>query len=230
MDNLPEFKNAYESALQRELLKELFSNDFIKNHFFLTGGTALSVFYAGHRRSKDLDLFLLKKINLLEYVRVFRNVSSLWSVVSENSEFCSYIFEGGIKVDFVYDRFSCGGPISRSIVDGVKINIDILKNITINKICAVVSRTEPKDIIDMAWIFSSIFNVKKDFLDLFLEATRREGLLEDILFVKGVFNYISISAEKFVDIIKPSMLVNISSNEISTIFGEFERIIEGLIK
>lgn len=82
MSNITEFKDAYENLYQKQLLIKLFSTEFIKNNFFLTGGTAFSVFYAGHRRSRDLDLFLLKKIDLLEYVRVFRRVSYLINVVN----------------------------------------------------------------------------------------------------------------------------------------------------
>ncbi|GAB4536061.1 MAG: hypothetical protein Fur0020_03840 [Thermodesulfovibrionia bacterium] len=230
MVNISEFKDAYDNPHQRELLLRLFSTVFIKKNFFLTGGTALSVFYAGHRRSKDIDLFLLREINLLEYVRVFREAGKLLSVISEGSSFCSYIYEGGIKVDYVFDKFSCSVPVNHVTINGEKINLDTPRNIAINKITAVVSRTEPKDIIDLTWLFKNIFSPEKDFLSLFNEATKREAILEDTLFVKGVFNYISINSDKYLDILKPSLLINISSYDISLIFRSFEGIMESLIK
>ena len=112
----------------------------------------------------------------------------------------------------------------------MKINVDIPENIAINKISAVVSRSEPKDIVDLSWLFTALFNPERDFLFLFQEAVKREALLEDYLFVKGVFNYISINSDRYLDILKPSLLINISSQEISLVFELFEKLIEGLIK
>src|SRR5918999_3975854 len=45
------------SALQWEFLSVFFQG---APPFFLTGGTALSAFYLGHRYSEDLDLFTLE--------------------------------------------------------------------------------------------------------------------------------------------------------------------------
>lgn len=46
------------SSLQNEFLKKFFASP-VGPKFFLTGGTALSVFYLKHRVSYDLDLFAL---------------------------------------------------------------------------------------------------------------------------------------------------------------------------
>ena len=45
----------YASKAQERLLHELAGIRLINDHFFLTGGTALSVFYLYHRTSEDLD-------------------------------------------------------------------------------------------------------------------------------------------------------------------------------
>ncbi len=83
MVNISEYKDAYENPAQRELLLKLFSNEFVQRNFFLTGGSALSIFYAGHRRSRDLDLFLIKETNLLEYTRFFRHISFPDTIIYE---------------------------------------------------------------------------------------------------------------------------------------------------
>jgi predicted nucleotidyltransferase component of viral defense system len=63
---LKEDKNCYASLAQREIIVELIKHNILKDDFFLTGGTALSVFYLHHRRSNDLDFFTLKPIDLSE--------------------------------------------------------------------------------------------------------------------------------------------------------------------
>jgi predicted nucleotidyltransferase component of viral defense system len=49
METVLENKNGYASGNQREVLIQLAQYPLIQENFFLTGGTALSVFYLGHR-------------------------------------------------------------------------------------------------------------------------------------------------------------------------------------
>lgn len=58
--------NCYASLKQREILLSLLEYSDIESKFFLTGGTALSVFYLHHRISEDLDLFTANPIKLSE--------------------------------------------------------------------------------------------------------------------------------------------------------------------
>lgn len=112
----------------------------------------------------------------------------------------------------------------------MNINLDVIQNIAINKIAAVISRSKPKDIIDLTWLFLNLFDAKNDFIVFFMEAVKREALLEEFLFVKGVFNYIFINSEKFLEIIKPSLIWDISSQKITYLFQIFEDTIYNLIK
>lgn len=57
MDRLIEKTDCYAKKEQRKILLHLSRYDTIRENFFLTGGTALSVFYLHHRYSKDIDLF-----------------------------------------------------------------------------------------------------------------------------------------------------------------------------
>ncbi len=57
MDRLTENIGCYAKEEQRRILFRLFKHETIAGNFFLTGGTALSVFYLHHRYSKDIDLF-----------------------------------------------------------------------------------------------------------------------------------------------------------------------------
>ena len=62
MLNPQENKACYLSETQREVLVQLMTEPTIEQHFFLTGGTALAVFYLHHRMSNDLDLFTLSQV------------------------------------------------------------------------------------------------------------------------------------------------------------------------
>lgn len=66
MEPLQENKASYASADQREVLLGLAEHSTIQGVFFLTGGTALSVFYLSHRVSDDIDLFSIEPIDLPE--------------------------------------------------------------------------------------------------------------------------------------------------------------------
>ena len=50
---LKENKNCYATLSQRTILMELAQSKILADDFFLTGGTALAVFYLNHRISND---------------------------------------------------------------------------------------------------------------------------------------------------------------------------------
>ncbi|MEW6003284.1 MAG: nucleotidyl transferase AbiEii/AbiGii toxin family protein [Nitrospirota bacterium] len=229
MVEIIEHVKGYQSNEQRDLLLKIFSYEFSRNNLFITGGTALSVFYAAHRTSKDIDLFLMKEVNLLEYVRLFKDIGKVLTTISESPTFCSYIYDLGIKVDYVFDRFSASGNKETTIINDVRINVDTLENIAINKIYAVVSRAEPKDIIDLTWLFLNVFNPDRDFIQLFHKATEREGLLEDLLYVKGVFNHIGQNSESILKVMQAALLLVFNHSYISKVFSLFEGSINRLI-
>jgi predicted nucleotidyltransferase component of viral defense system len=229
MSELIEHEQGYQTEAQRELLLKIFSYPFSQGNLFITGGTALSVFYAAHRLSKDIDLFLLRKENLLEAVRIFRDFGTILTTISESPTFCSYIFEKGVKVDFVYDSFSASSEKETTRVEGISINVDSLENITTNKICAAVSRAEPKDIIDLTWLFTHRFHPETEFIQFFTRASEREGLLDDLLFVKGVFSHISENPDMILNSVKGGLLIEFEKHDVSRIFRIFEDSIDGQI-
>lgn len=48
---------------QKIILDEVKQSDFLKSHFYFTGGTALSAAYLHHRYSDDLDFFSEKQFD-----------------------------------------------------------------------------------------------------------------------------------------------------------------------
>lgn len=73
-------------------------------------------------------------------------------LIQSSPEFYSFLINE-VKVDFVFDSLSTREE--RPLVDlqsGAKVFIDTLSNIAANKLSAVISRYEPKDIVDFYFI------------------------------------------------------------------------------
>ena len=158
--NSMEDKSCYASPTQREVLVNLIAHPDIEKNFFLKGGTALSVFYLHHRISDDLDLFAKDFTDLSE---IGFWVKTRWPresvTIKETSQFVSCLVRE-VKVDFVIDPLSTDEQRPRHLFEtGQHLSIDTINNIVSNKLCAVVSRTEPKDYIDLFMILKSFSNI-----------------------------------------------------------------------
>lgn len=175
----PEENSAfYASKEQRMILFALASNPLIKEAFFLTGGTALSVFYLYHRKSDDIDLFALPPVSLKG---ISLSIKRTWQkqavILSESSDQLSCLIKD-IRVDFVVDPLSSKGQRHYVLLKkGLKLRVDTIHNIIVNKFCSVVSRREPKDFIDIYFLFKryNFFSLK----DVYKMAGQREGLFDD---------------------------------------------------
>lgn len=141
--------------LQDDFLK--FFNSHNHSRFYLTGGTALSRFYYGHRYSEDLDFFSVAELNN------FRDVSTeILSAARQNGfsievETISDHFlrvyakqkETSLKIDFVNEMTFHFGPLNQVLLFNC---VDNELNILSNKI-GCISRHEVKDMADI-WILA----------------------------------------------------------------------------
>ena len=121
--------------------------------FHLTGGTALSRGYLHHRFSDDLDLF----VNDDEHFPLWadRVIQSLmnhpWTlnVLQREERFTRLNLQQAnlaLKIDLVNDVPSrVGMPWLHSMLG----MIDTVENILANKVTALISRSEPKDLADV---------------------------------------------------------------------------------
>ena len=149
MENIKEDKTCYASQEQREVLINLVTNPAIEEKFFLTGGTALSVFYLYHRVSNDLDLFTVQSIDLGE---IDFWIKTRWpkdsTKIRMSPQFLSLLIKD-VKVDFVIDPLSINEHRTKFMFEnGHYVSVDTITNIVSNKFCAVISRVEPKDFVD----------------------------------------------------------------------------------
>ncbi|MFO7981039.1 MAG: nucleotidyl transferase AbiEii/AbiGii toxin family protein [Candidatus Aminicenantes bacterium] len=178
MEKPKENKNCYASPIQREILLKFLTHPFIRESFFLTGGTALSVFYLYHRVSDDLDLFSLQSVDFSEIDYWLR---SSWketcSKIKQGPNFLSFLIEG-TKVDFVIDALSNKKNRERvEFENDQSILIDNIDNIASNKLSCIVSRTEPKDFIDTYFLFKNYSDLKIE--DVYKNAKSKDAIFDD---------------------------------------------------
>ena len=173
-----ENKGCYVSESQREILLQLITEPTIEKDFFLTGGTALSVFYLHHRRSNDLDLFSLQQVNLSElsfWIKVLWPGESV--VIKESPHFLSCLILE-TRIDLVIDRLSTDEKRpSKVFENGHQLRIDTIKSIVSNKLCRCVSRAEPKDYVDLYAIFKKLPEIK--FETVYAMAKKKDAIFDD---------------------------------------------------
>lgn len=160
------------TSLQNRFL-QIFFNSFLKQDFFLTGGTALSAFYLQHRLSQDIDLFTLNQ--KLEFNAVNAEILKIISSLSGKIEhqissptFLQFIFKTNrdeLKIDIVKDTPVHFGSLKKIS----NFQIDSLKNIAVGKLLALFGRADAKDFIDLYFLlevekkftFNKLYNLAK---------------------------------------------------------------------
>ena len=135
--------------LQKDFLQAFFAH---KNHFFLSGGAALVGFYFGHRETHDLDLFTLEN----EIENGFRLVNEVAKELNANVEsiqtspdFRRLLIrqnDEAIVVDLVRE-YVFQITSEKPIINGVR--VDSPEEILANKLCALLSRSEIRDLVDV---------------------------------------------------------------------------------
>lgn len=139
------------TKLQKKVLSVVFKIAGVRQHFYLTGGTALSAFYLHHRISDDLDLFTHSieieiAAKMTEDSLRINNLS--FQSLRASPTFRRYVVENKLQLDLVRDvDFRIGAP--ELIGD---IMVDNIKNITMNKVLAIYGRLDAKDYVDLYFI------------------------------------------------------------------------------
>lgn len=164
------------TPLKRDFLRLLFERD---QTFFLTGGSALGIFYLEHRLSYDLDFFTTEETvdwHLLENVvlEIAATIAAEVRTITASPTFRRVQLTRGQEqemVDFVVERVPQ--------IDDEKelfgnIRVDTLREIAVNKVTTLISRCELKDLIGLYFLRGAGYEV----VGLFGEAQKKEGGLE----------------------------------------------------
>jgi len=138
-----------------------------KTPFYLTGGTALSRCYLNHRYSDDLDFFVNNEplfINIVDSILASLKKECKVAVLMKSGSYVSLQIDTKLKVDFVNDVFYRSGELEYKTIYS---QVDNLENILSNKLTALISRDEPKDVVDILFISKKIkVDWKKIFSDV----------------------------------------------------------------
>ena len=170
------------TSLQQTALTAFFAVPELKQYFYLTGETALAGFYLEHRVSDDLDFFT-HGVEIYAIERIvedaFKTAGLKLTKELGSPSFRRYKVNGELQMDLVKDvEFRLGSPELR---DGIM--VDNLKNIAVNKVCAIYGRLDPKDYVDL---FFLIPYLNLNVLELLDWAKRKDAGIDQFQWAKVI--------------------------------------------
>jgi hypothetical protein len=141
------------SELQSRVLEALAG---IEPPWTLTGGAALAGFHLGHRTTRDLDLFWHGCDSIADVRReVMARLRSAGFEVSTLRTMDAFstvnVTHGGesVVVDLVAEPVASIEPPQLTEHRGVSILVDTVHEVLVNKLCALLHRSELRDLVDI---------------------------------------------------------------------------------
>jgi len=196
---------------QKFILTEISRNKFIREHFYFTGGTALSEVYLKHRESVDLDFFSEESYNPQSIFAIFSEWSKKFNF-KINSQYIDpthiYFldFEKGVrlKVDFAYYPYKSVAKKTSYL----GLDVDSKMDIGVNKLLLISSqRTEVKDFVDLYFLLQEL-----SLWDLIEGVRIKFNLKIDPFFLGSDFTV--VTQFKFL----PKMIKPLSLDDLKTFF------------
>lgn len=158
--------------LQEEVLSSFFQRE---DRFFLSGGGALAGFHLGHRHTGDLDLFTTEADLLDAGESALRAAAAHLGATVKNVQtepgIRRRLLERGaarVRVDLVVEQVVQGYPEKLRFGD---IRVDPPEEILANKLCALLSRSEVRDLVDVLTLEREGFRID----DALALAMRKDG-------------------------------------------------------
>lgn len=145
------------SQLQKEILKILPGLPDSEN-FYLTGGTALTVFYLNHRKSNDLDFFTNEQERVLPFSHHLERELENKGMRVERQRKISFFVELVVKTeaDITMVHLACDSPFRfepvKEFEDFPGLKVDNLIDIATNKLLALFGRAAFRDFIDIYFL------------------------------------------------------------------------------
>jgi hypothetical protein len=164
--NFPEgpWKSLLEKALW--LMDSIESDGFTLPRWSLGGGTVL-MFYYGHRKSKDIDIFVPDP-QFLGYVnpRLGGRGEEVTSNYKDGTEFVKLFLPEG-EIDFVASPTLTDNPFEEHEVLGRNILLETPVEIVAKKLWYRGDRATPRDLLDLALVIEHHRNEILDHSDVF---------------------------------------------------------------
>ncbi len=163
------------SRIQNDVLVTLAG---VEPPWTLTGGAALAGFHCGHRTTRDLDLFWHAREDLGptsdEVARVLADAGFHVESLQTTPAFRRLkVTRGGdsVVVDLIAEPVPVVMPAVTADIGGVTIRLDHPQEILVNKLCALLQRSELRDLIDVR----ELVDLGMDLEAALTEAPRKDG-------------------------------------------------------
>jgi len=205
----------YLTPEQDDIINKFIRENYLRDNFYFTGGTALSSCYLQHRYSDDLDFFTSGTFNNLAVLEIIQKWADSLNIKMDSQNIGElYIFtlnynnSYSLRLDF--NRYIYKPLFDPHIVSNLK--IDNKKDIATNKLAVISERAEIKDFVDLYFLLKefSIF----DLLEWSNKKFRRDYdpllLSSDFLKVEG-FDYL------------PRMIKKVELEEVRTYFVDLAK-------
>ncbi len=174
--------------LQNKILSLI---DSVKTGFYLTGGTALSRFYLHHRYSDDLDFFQNMKpkfsSDISEIInRLANHKRTDLTIIAKSENFYRCQLQHGdiiLKIEFINDVPFHHGDFNNFDLFS---RVDNVNNILSNKITAIIDRDEPKDFVDILYIWKKY---SPDWKEIFGSANSKAAGIFPPIVAEKILNY-----------------------------------------
>lgn len=207
------------TPLKRDFLKAFFDST---DAFFLTGGSALGVFYLQHRLSFDLDFFTTDESldwHVLdnELQAISRAMSASISSVTSSPTFRRYELTRNSEREVLDFVIEFAPQIDREKNSIGNLRVDTLREIMVNKICTLIGRCEVKDVVDLFFLEKRGFRVA----EYFEEAKQKEGGLDP-----AMLSY--ILSEFQLDRVPDYLLEPLSVEELRAYAASLQQIFAGM--
>lgn len=151
------------TPLQKKVL-DFFAKSPLKDRFYWTGGTLLSVCYLHHRRSNDLDFFTEKPFTynqIIGFIRKLKKELKLPSI-EERKIYDRYEFTLHNKRKFRLEFVQYEHPKLKTRKKWRGITIDSLEDMAANKLMCLFDRNDPKDLFDLYFLLTKKkYTIKK---------------------------------------------------------------------
>jgi len=141
------------TPIKRDFLRTWFAQE---QRFFLTGGSALGLFYLDHRRSYYLDLFTTEDVDGKEVqslvLRTAKEMGAECQAIRSAPDFHRFKLTRGDEreiIDVVVDR---APQLDPQKADFAGIRVDTLREMIANKLTTLLSRSELKDVVDLYFL------------------------------------------------------------------------------
>lgn len=162
------------TPFQKQILTVVGNSDLVTS-FYLTGGTALAVYYLQHRFSEDLDFFASAQEALIGVTTIVTNIAHQLNASVEFTRTFPTFVESfltnpageRVKIDFAFDTPFRLQPTEVDPQFGIQ--VDNITDIACNKLSALFGRSEPKDFVDVYFICREVM----PFPELFSQAGQK---------------------------------------------------------